>query len=171
MKKRLTAFIITAAAMSLLTFRLSFGICDMVYAPEKVFPQSGEVYVDGTDFTGIINAGISAANAVFNFAEVIFASVCYFMLITAASVVVWAIFGSVTRKKCPAVSPKEQEHIRRGFLLAMLGTDAAVLIMDIVYSAISGNGCCFLNMLIIWQNPLFMWVFIISRFNTATDGT
>ncbi len=37
--------------------------------------------------------------------------------------------------------------------------------MDTVYSIIGGNGCCFFNVLFVWQSPLFMWVFIISRFN------
>ncbi len=172
MKKTTAAFTITAAVMSLLTLWLSFGICDMICAPDEVFPHTEEsVYFDGTDFTGIINAGISVSNNVINFIAVMIALICFSLLLTAAALVVWAVFGGVLRKKAPAVLHKGRGFFRKGFLLAMLCTDAAVLIMDTVYSIIGGNGCCFFNVLFVWQSPLFMWVFIISRFNKAADVT
>lgn len=158
MKKAQAAFIITAAAMSLLTLYLSWGICDMIYEPEEVFPKTEGFYADGTDLTGLINAGISVSNSVVSFISVIITLICFFTVITVASPVVWAVFGSILRKKRPVGS----EFPHRGFLPAIV-TAAAVLTMDIVFSLLAGNGFCFLNLLFVWQSPLFMWLLLRKK--------
>ncbi len=156
--------------MALFTLWLSWGICDLIYKPLINLPYvNGEINIDGSDFTWIANAGVAVVNGVLNIAVVILPLAGYFVLLVIVPLIAWAICSSVLKKQCTDISSEQKVLVHKTFKIFMLGTDALILLMNIIYSVLGKNGFSFLNILLCWQEPLIMWLLYVKAVDKIAD--
>lgn len=158
-KARKTAFAVIASVMALFTVFAAGIICDLAAFPMIDAGEVGELYVDGTDFSGLVELGTVITDSIFRTAAAA-VTVIAALIITLA---VWLIFRFVVFKNASSVGKNELIFSRRVFLISSAVLVVVTLVYAIVFSVQTASGDPFWALLLCLPDPLFMWIFYMMK--------
>lgn len=162
-KTRKFVFIVTAALLSLLTIWCEAVNCSALMEPLLDISDIGPVDFDGADFSIFFIIFASIGNAYF--AAVIIAVL--FIIITVITLLGWIIVGLISLRKA-AVESEEFDFLRKAFVVSSVITSVIGAGITVWYAVSYRNAAALFGLVLLWQEPLFMWLFYIRKLKLKT---
>lgn len=158
-KTRMISFFVITVVLSLITVWFAAGYCSVLTKPLIKTENIGDVNIDATDFTPFVKAGAF----VFNKLTIVLAFAAIFIGDIIVMLLTWLIFGSSALKNVLTISSTELSFVSKAFVISALGAAVISLGFIIAYCIRAGSGSPLISLLFCWQNPVFMYVFYISK--------
>lgn len=169
MKKRLIIFAVLSAVSILFTVIFTFGVCGLAAVNTEFADNVDEMYIDGTDFTPVFQAGASLLDLFLSDILPVLMYIVFFIVVTLLNL---ALFGFYRLFGLNGEFTADAEELRLTYKLLLISSLAAagvVLIISVFRILLGGSSpYCLFNLLFCWQHPLFAWAFCFRKLKKSS---